>query len=722
MPPNDGSKDVARVADALAARLPEALDPIAELALNLWWSWHPGGEELFRDLDPHRWAHSHGSPIRLLQEISSARLEEAAAEAELTGRARELRDAMRADLGRPRDETVGAPERPVAFFCTEFGVHGSLPLYAGGLGVLAGDYLKEASDRALPILGVGLFYHQGYFHQRLDPSGWQHEYWTPNDPDRLPMVTVTDGDDRPLRVTVPLWGREVAVEIRRVDVGSVPLYLLDAELPENATIDAWTTSRLYVGDRRFRLAQYALLGIGGVRALRALGYDPSAVHLNEGHAAIALLELLREEVRAGRSLDDATEAVRRRTVFTTHTPVAAGNESYPADWLLQVLGDLPAALGTDEGHVLGFGRVHPHDPQEAFGLTPAGLRLSRFANGVSRRHGEVARTMWRELYPDREPDDVPIAHVTNGVHLPTWTARPMRELLEAHLGPEWIDRTTDPEVWAKVDAIPDEDLWEVRRRQREGLVAHARERALVDRLARGEPVEYVEAAAEAFDPEALTIGFARRAALYKRLYLLAHDPDRAAALVGGERPVQVLLAGKPHPADEEAKRLIQRIFELKGPLGAPGRIAYLEDYDLPLAKWLVAGCDLWVNVPRPPMEASGTSGMKVALNGGLNLSVLDGWWAEAYDGTNGWAIDSDPNLDPGAQDAADAATLYDLLEHEVLPAFSDRDEAGVPRAWMARMKASIKTAGTHFTATRMLDDYVRRAYRVQRPGAGAPSR
>jgi starch phosphorylase len=567
------------------------------------------------------------------------------------------------------------------------------------------------------MVGVGLLYRQGYFRQRIDVSGWQHEYWVDIDPELSPAALVTRDGVEPLTVAVAIRGRAVVAQIWRVDVGRVPLYLLDAERSENAIVDRWISSRLYVGDRETRLAQYALLGLGGTMALRAMGFDPCVIHLNEGHAALAPLPLVEEAVRSGMTLDAALDSVRQRTVFTTHTPVAAGNESYSLAEVQGVLAGLPERLGTDWQHLQSLGRTNPTDANEPLGITQTALRLSRAANAVSRRHGETARTMWQPMFPGRGVEQVPIGHVTNGVHVATWMAPAMQALFDRHLGPSWITRTAAAETWARFDEIPDSELWAVRRALRAELVEFVRVRATGDRLARGEPPDYVAAAARAFDPEHLTIGFARRLAGYKRLGLIMYDLQRSLKLLAGDRPVQIVLAGKAHPQDDEAKRIVQRLFQAKGAPFVGERIAYLHDYDMSIAQHLVAGCDVWVNVPRPPLEASGTSGMKAALNGGLNLSVLDGWWAEAYDGSNGWAIDGDGDPDPEATDRRHAARLIDLLEHEAVPTFYDRDAAGLPAAWITRVRASIRTAASRFSADRMVGDYVEGVYLAPKRGA-----
>ena len=705
-----GSADVARGASYLAAKLPPELRAFARIAFNYLWSWSPGGPDLFRALDPDRWETCGENPVRLLLEASHEAIESAVTNAGLLDRAADLESRTEADLSRPFAVESLHPGRPAAFLCSEYGVHRSLYTYAGGLGVLAGDFLKEASDRGIPLVAVGLLYREGYFHQRLDPSGWQYESWLDDDPQRLPMARVTGPDGRPIVFPVSIRGRDVAVQVWRVNVGRVPLYLLDTDLRENARVDRWITSRLYVGDREVRLSQYALLGIGGVRALRALGIEPGVFHLNEGHAALAAIELLREGVTEGLSFESALSAVRARTVFTTHTPVPAGNEYYVPGELTRVLGEVAGSLGIGAEKLYALGRSFAGAGEDPVGLTQFAIRVSRSTGGVSRRHGEVAREMWKHLWPGRPAAEVPIGHVTNGVHLPTWMAPEMRELLTRRLGEGWEGRAVDPKTWEAIEAIPDEEIWAVRKRLRGTLLAYVRDRATLDRLARGEPSGYVEAAAHSFDENILTVGFARRVATYKRVHLFQIQPERGLRLLQGARGIQLLIAGKAHPRDEEAKRNIQVIFALKGAPGVAERVAYLEDYDMGLATQLVRGCDLWVNLPRPPLEASGTSGMKSALNGGLNLSVVDGWWEEAWSGKNGWAIRSDPSLSMEAQDAYDSEALLRLLEHEVIPSYYDRDRSGVPRAWVRRIKDSLRSIGPNFNAGRMVGEYVSKVY------------
>jgi starch phosphorylase len=709
----DGQIDILAAAEDLAERIPEALAPLARVAYNYRWSWAPGGPELFRGVDSERFDLCMRNPVRLLQESPARVLKRAAHDRDLVARAQALEAEIAADLERPYG---GAPQldpaHPVGFLCAEYGVHVSLPVYSGGLGALAGDLLKEASDQAIPLVAVGLMYRKGYFRQRIDASGWQHEYWIDTDPDRLPAALVTGRDASPVTVTVPIGDNDVVARIWRVEVGRIPLFLLDTDCADNGPMDRWITGRLYDGDPQTRLAQYSLLGVGGVRALRALGYEPGVIHLNEGHAALAPLELARGFREAdGLSQSDALDLARRRTVFTTHTPVPAGNDSYPAGEIEEAVSRLAGDLGFSTEELLALGHDVGADAQAPFGVTQAALRMSRGANAVSRRHGEVAREMWQALWPERSLDEIPIGHVTNGVHVPTWIGQPMRELLDRHLPSDWCERAAEPEVWEAVDRIPAEELWHTRRRQRADLIAFVRTRSVSDRLVRGDLRGYVDAAARAFDPDVLTIGFARRVATYKRLEILTRDPDWTLRLLDGDRPVQVVLAGKAHPRDEEAKRTLQAVFGLKAARVVGERVVFLDDYDLASGQALVRGCDLWLNLPRPPLEASGTSGMKSVFNGGLQLSVLDGWWAEAYDATNGWAISGDVDHDHHAQDERDAAAFHHLLDDQVLPAFYDRDESGLPSGWIELIRGSLRTLGPMFCASRMLAQYVDGPYR-----------
>ncbi len=705
-----GRADLERTARALAKPLPPPLGVLARLALNYRWSWLPDGPALFEAVDPARWELCGQNPVRLLQEAPAESLERAAADRALIARATAAEEALTADLARPTAAGSPPPECPAAFFCAEYGVHASLPIYSGGLGALAGDLVKQASDDAMPLVAVGLLYRQGYFRQRLDASGWQHEYWTSTDPDRLPAAVVRGADGDPVTVSVPIAGQVVVAQVWRVDVGRIPLFLLDAERPENSPEARWITSRLYISDPEIRLAQYVLLGVGGVRMLRALGFHPSVLHLNEGHAAFAALELIGASLAGGRDLGSALADARERTVFTTHTPVPAGNDTYPVESVRQVLAGLCAELGLDDELVARLGRSHPHEPAEPFGVTQFALRTSRTANGVSRRHGTVARSMWQHLWPELPDERVPVRHVTNGVHVPTWIGASVRGLLDRHLEPGWMSRAADPATWAPVAGIPDAELWAARREQRGKLVDYVRARSPTDRLGRGDLAAYAAAAADGFDPDALTIGFARRLATYKRLRLLIEEPENL-RLLDGDRPLQVIIAGKAHPRDDEAKRLLQSLFALKDHPAVARRVVFLEDYDLDTAARLVRGCDVWVNLPRPPLEASGTSGMKSVVNGGLQLSVRDGWWAETAEESGGWALSGDVDPDERAQDARHGADLHRVLADEIVPLFAERDEHGLPARWLDRVRASMAALGPRFSAARMFADYRRDIYR-----------
>ena len=705
-----GAADLSARIASLAARLTPSLQPLAAVAYNYRWSWSADGPALFRDINPHRWALTGANPVRFLGDIWPSTQEAVERDPGLRERIDRLVAEVDADLGRPARRREGV-EGPVAFFCAEFGFHVSMPIYSGGLGVLAGDILKEASDQALPLVGIGLFYRRGYFRQRLDLAGRQQEYWLWNDPKSLPMARVSYPDRTPLVLTVEVGGRPITFQVWRVDVGRVPLLLLDTELPENDAVARWTTGRLYEGNRAVRLSQYGLLGIGGARLLAALGIEPAVIHLNEGHPALAPLELAARRVERGVPVEDALAAVREQTVFTTHTPVAAGNETYDPGEFLDAFGDLGRRLGIDDERFLGLCRIDPANAAEPPGLTPLAIRTSRRRNGGSRLHAEVAREMWRPMFPGSAPGEVPITHVTNGAHLSTFLGKPMRELLTRYLGTAWLERSADPAVWEAVREIPNAELWAARCEARAELLGYVRARSEVERLQRGEQIEYVRAVETGLDAGALTLGFARRFATYKRVYLLTHDAARARRIFTGEPRVQLIVSGKAHPNDEGGKDVLQALHGFaRGEAEIADRVVIVEDYDLDVASHLVSGCDVWVNLPRRPMEASGTSGMKATFNGVLQLSVLDGWWAEGYDGANGWAIPGDDDPDPGVVDARDAQRFYDLLEHEVIPLFYARDEHGLPHGWCDLIKHALVTCAPAFSATRMVDDYVEKMY------------
>ena len=698
--------------------LPARLARLPELARDLWWSWHDA-RHVFRELDYRLWRETAHNPVMMLNRIDPATLERAAADPAVLARydaAVAAYDAARAPApGRTWwDQTVGATSPAViAYFCAEFALHESLPIYAGGLGVLAGDHCKEASDLGLPLVGVGFMYPQGYFRQRTTADGWQQEHYVPIDWDHAPIAHARTVDGKPCVVLVPLGNRSVLVQVWEVRLGRVRLLLLDTNREKNAPEDRELSARLYGGGRDTRLKQEIVLGLGGVLALRALGLTPAVWHLNEGHAAFVVLQRIRDFLSAGRSWDEALAEVRASTAFTTHTPVPAGHDAFPPALVQE---HLAGCWGSMNGHEAQFMTLGTYDNGSGpeFNMTALAMRSSDAINAVSRLHGDVTREMFAPLWPDVPAGERPVHAITNGVHVPTWVSLELDRLLQKHLSPAWRDQYEDPAFWARVLEIPDEDLWAARRRLRESLCQFIRERARQRWIDDPGSPTRVLAGGAMLDPEALTIGFARRFTGYKRPDLLFRDADRLARLVGAEgRPVQFVFAGKAHPADEGGKHHLQAVVRHALDSRFGGRIAFVEDYDLHVAHRLVQGCDVWLNNPRKPMEASGTSGMKAALNGVLHLSVLDGWWAEGYDPAHGWAIAGPataPDGDHDARDAADAEALYQTLEHDVVPAFYDRDGRGLPRRWIGMVKQSILNVTPRFSARRMVKDYVARAY------------
>jgi len=707
--------------------LPPRIGRLDELAHNLWWSWHPAAAALFRDLDPERWGDVGVNPLHLLRALPAERLQAAAADPAYLHRYDEVIAAFdavrRADpagswIGRHEPDLLG---RPVAYFSAEFGLHPTLPIYSGGLGVLAGDHAKQASDLGLPLTGVSLLYRQGYLHQRLSGDGWQQDVTASLQPWDEPTTQVLADDGSPCLVVVALDHPDAPLRLAiwRVMVGRVPIYLLDADVEGNPDWTRTISSRLYGGDQEHRLRQEIILGIGGVRALRAVGLAPAYWHANEGHAAFHLLERARELVAAGLTFEAAAERIRATTVFTSHTPVPAGHDVFGPDQMDRYFGHFWPQLGLDREQFLALGR---HEASgDGFNLTALSLRLAGHRNAVSERHGEITRAMWHDLWPGVEPARVPIGSVTNGVHLPTWIAPRVQALLDRHLPPDWRDRQQEPATWEPVRRIPDQELWAVHLAAKADLLEFLRERARRRWGEGGFDPGQVVAAGPFLDPDVLTVGFARRFATYKRATLLFHDVDRLARLLTDpERPIQIVWAGKAHPADEGGKRLIQEIFWRARDPRFQGRIAFVEDYDMAVAARLVAGVDVWLNNPRAPLEASGTSGMKAAANGAANLSILDGWWIEGWqpDDANGWGIPP-AALDEGSQDAAEANAVYDLLERAVAPRYYRRDEQGLPREWIAMAKEAIATVAPAFSAQRMLIDYVRRLYLPASRGASS---
>ncbi len=681
--------------------LPAPLISLEHLAWNYWWSWGPDGISIFRDLDPEIWEDCEHNPRQLLARTSPYRLAEAATDPVYLERVRRISAAFEAYMASSeRPIPALTPEHPIAYFCAEFGIHNSLPLYSGGLGILAGDHLKSASDLNLPLIAIGLLYRYGYFRQRLRNDGWQEEYYGETFPNDLPLTLVKDADEKPLRVEVLIRDRNVLAQVWRADVGRVTLYLLDTNVPENVETDRWVTGHLYGGDRETRIVQEMLLGIGGVRLLRKLGVQPHVYHLNEGHSAFLTLELAREFIQSERrGWNEAVGLVRQQCAFTTHTPVAAGNDEFDATLVTRVFGaSYPRELGLTEDQFLGLGRVDPNNKTERYGLTPLAIRLCRSTNGVSRKHGDVSRALWQKLWPQKSLAEVPITYVTNGVHAATWVSPLLRAVFENHIGSDWETKLRDQNAWHEAIAnVPDEVVWAIHSGLKERLVAFIQQRS--------------PQTPARLDPSALTIGFARRVAGYKRWSLLLTDRARLLRLMSDEaRPVQFIFAGKAHPQDEGSKRVLQQLAQWKYDPVVARRAVFLEDYDQEIARQLVQSVDVWLNVPRRPQEASGTSGQKVALNGGLNLSILDGWWLEGYDGTNGFAIGNGIDDGETAQiDAADAESLYRTLELEVVPLYYNR-EGGLPRHWIAMMKRAIETLAPLFNSTRMVEEYARRIY------------
>lgn len=699
--------------------LPDPLIPLERLAWNYWWSWAADGASIFRDLDPEIWEECEQNPRQLLAKTSPYRLAEAATDPVYLERVQRIDASFQAYMNSraqwQREPIAITREHPVAYFCAEFGVHTSLPLYSGGLGILAGDHLKSASDLGLPLVAVGLLYRYGYFVQRLRNDGWQEEHYGETFPNDLPIHLIRNADQTPLRIEVVIRGRNVLAQVWRADVGTVPLYLLDTNIPENVETDRWVTGHLYGGDRETRIVQEMLLGIGGVRLLRKLGVSPHVFHLNEGHSAFLTLELAREVVQSEKqSFASAVDRVRQQCAFTTHTPVAAGNDEFDATLVMRAFGpDYLKELGLTEEEFLGLGRIDSGNKLERYGLTPLAIRMCRSTNGVSRKHGEVSRALWQKLFPEKKLEEIPITHVTNGVHAPTWVSPLLRFLLEKHVGQEWETKLRDPDAWSQaVAGIPDEEFWKAHVQLKERLVAFIRQRSTQSRITAGERADYIEAAHTMFDPEALTIGFARRVAGYKRWNLLLSDPERLLRLINNEeRPVQFVFAGKAHPQDEGSKLVLQQLAQWKYDRAVKQRAVFLEDYDQEIARQLVQSVDVWLNVPRRPLEASGTSGEKVAINGGLNLSILDGWWLEGYDGTNGFAIgNGDDNAEVAQIDARDAESLYRTLELEVVPLFYHHEEDGLPRPWIAMMKRAIQTLAPKYNSDRMVEEYARKIY------------
>ncbi len=695
--------------------LPRRIHRLGELTYNLWWVWNPYAQRLFNRIDSELWERVNHNPIVFLRSIERAAINAAAQDNHYLEIYDKVFSEFDAYLGeentwckREYAEKCGST---IAYFSMEYGLHEILQIYSGGLGVLSGDHLKEASDLGLPLVGVGLMYREGYFSQRISEDGWQEALNNPLDLNRLPVLPVLDDDGKPLTITMNFPDRPVALRVWELRVGRVPLYLLDSDLDENAPQDRQLTARLYWSDLNLRVMQEVVLGVGGVRALRMLGINPTVWHMNEGHAAFLTMERVREKVLEGQSFEEAVEETRKNNVFTTHTPVPAGNDEFPL-WLVdKYLATLWPDLGLTRDQFVDLAR-HQQTWGETFSMPILALRYSEGRNAVSELHGRVSRAMWKGLWPHLPEEDVPITYVTNGVHAPTWMARRLRVLYEKYFGPDWLDRLDDPEMWEKIDSIPDVELWEIRMHLKRKLVFYMSERNRQRWMKGGfHPVQVIASGA-LLDPYVLTIGFARRFATYKRANLILSDLDRLLNLVNRpNRPVQIIFAGKAHPADEPGKQLIQEVYRAVKKAENGGRLVFLEDYDMNIARYMVQGVDVWMNTPRRPNEASGTSGMKAAMNGVLNFSVLDGWWREAYNGRNGWAIGDDRDPVSQGQDKADADDLYATLENEIIPMYyGERSGDSIPAEWMKRMKETLRTVTPQFSTRRMLKEYLKNLY------------
>ena len=696
--------------------LPPQLAPLLEIAFNLRWCWHGDALELFRRLDPGSWDSMGHNPMLILGRIHQDRLNELAADEGFLAQVERVYNDLQNYMSSPGwwPKTYGGDRQvQVAYFCAEFGITDCLPIYAGGLGILAGDHLKSASELDIPLVGVGMLYQQGYFHQRLNADGWQLEMFPRNDFHTLPVQLVRDTQGQPVRVTVDIAGRTCLVQIWLAQVGRIKLYLLDTNVPDNSPEDRHITAQLYGGDQEMRIRQEIVLGIGGTRALKALGVEPKAFHMNEGHSAFLALERIRMLMSEhGATFNEAREAVAASSVFTTHTPVPAGNDAFDP-WLTdKYFKDYWPKLGIDRETFLGLGRQEPGNEDEPMSMTVMALRLTGFRNGVSALHGQVSRKLWMSVWPGVPDNEIPIGSITNGIHTLSWISRDLADLYDRYLGPRWHEQPGDVAVWKAVDHIPDTELWRTHERRRERLVAFARRRLQQQLSKRGAGAIELADAEEVLDPEALTIGFARRFATYKRAGLILTDLDRLAALLTKPgRRVQIIFAGKAHPRDNPGKDLIRQIVHTARKEPFRHCLVFLEDYDMNVARYLVQGVDVWLNTPLRPMEASGTSGMKVAANGGLNLSVLDGWWAEGATPYNGWTIGSGESYDElEYQNAVESQAMYDLLEKEIVPLFYDRGPDNLPRGWIAKMKAAMSSLAPVYNTNRMVRQYAENYY------------
>ena len=700
-----------------SSELTELIHGLNRLAHNLWWTWNQEAQEIFQKLSPRAWQNLYHNAVAVLHEVSDMELRTRLQDPGFAQEVRRVLDQFEAYLQAPdtwaAEQASQLQEKPIAYFSAEFGLSETLPIAAGGLGVLAGDHAKSASDLGLPFVGISLFYRQGYFMQAINDENWQTEYYSMLNPKNLPMEPVFDAKGEPLTCMVQIATSQVRFKVWRVNVGRIPLYLMDTNLPENEELYRDLTMRVYGGDSSTRIMQEILLGVGGVRLLRALGIQPSTFHMNEGHAAFLTLELMREKLAAGATLEEATTRTRQECIFTTHTPVEAGHDRFTSDLIQYAAHKFSSDLGLTHDAFMDLGRVQAGDAQEPFCMTVLALKHSRAANGVSELHGQISRQMWQGLYPDRPVDEVPIGHITNGIHVAGWMKGPLRRFFRSKLGEGWDRDLNSPLFWQRLedtDFVSDEELWALRANLRRELIEFARRRLLIQsqHLYRENFITYDNL----LNPDALTIGFARRFATYKRAPLVFQQFERVVRLAKDQqRPVQFIFAGKAHPRDDEGKRFIQHIIHLSKHTELHGHLVFLENYDIHIARQMVSGCDVWLNNPRRPLEASGTSGQKTSAHGCLNMSIMDGWWREAYDGTNGFAIGGDHHPDRiEEQDRIDSENLYKVLEEEVINTFYNRDASGVPRQWIGKIRRAMSTITPEYSTWRMVQDYATQYY------------
>jgi len=697
---------------AMFPNLPQRLAGLEDLAENLWWSWHPAARMVFKMLNRQAWKETRHNPDKMLKELPKEILESAANNPEYRRHYDIVMSQFKKDIGDEEccllSESSGQKKQLIAYFSAEYGLHHSLPFYAGGLGFLAGDFLKECSDLNIPLVAIGFMYPEGYFQQQIRDDGWQDNVDQPLDRDAAPISRVFGNDGKQLIVKVPLIEPPIQVSIWKVDVGRISLFLMDTDIENNDPWNRSISSHLYTGDLEQRLRQEIVLGIGGSEVLEVLGIRHSILHMNEGHAAFALLERIRDNIQKGMSYEQAVHQVRSTSVFTTHTPVPAGHDVFPFHLMEKYFHSYWPSLGLDHDEFLKLG-VHPGQPNAGFNMTALALKLSGYRNGVSRKHCEVTRRMWQSLWPDSPEDQIPIDYVTNGVHVPTWIEPKMELLFNQYLGPGWLEDHDNPVNWGLVEKIPDNELWQTHYWMKIKLIDAVREQCRGRWSGRRPSPALVLAGGTMLDPSILTIGFARRFATYKRADLILYDLERLKRLLNDRwRPIQLIFAGKAHPADDPGKRILQKIFNAARDPGMGGRIAFLEDYGEQFAQYMVHGVDIWMNNPLPPMEASGTSGMKAAINGVPNFSIMDGWWIEGFNENNGWAFGRDEVA--GDRNKADAEAIYSILEQKIIPTYYSISDDGIPHDWVKMMKESIRSCAAMFSARRMVKEYIQKFY------------